>query len=88
METDNVIKDMKHHYNLKKLYSNQKIFGYLAQKHQLWNKLKFITALLINFVVLFSFSQNNGSQDLQDSNILLKERMYDPRLNFIDTVSN
>jgi hypothetical protein len=44
--------------------------------------------LLINFVVLFSFSQNNGSQDLQDSNILLKERMYDPRLNFIDTVSN
>ncbi|CAD8076144.1 unnamed protein product [Paramecium sonneborni] len=76
-----LIKVMEYEEKLNSVFAKNPIFAFFATSGKLWENCAFVTTLVINLIVLLSYSQsfyNEGSSDLTGD--LIYERLQDPRL--------
>ncbi|CAD8153241.1 unnamed protein product [Paramecium pentaurelia] len=76
-----LIKVMVYEEKLNQIFAKNPIFAFFASQGKLWENLAFVTTLVINFIVLLSYSQdfyNEGDQGVTGD--LIYERLQDPRI--------
>ncbi|CAK81773.1 unnamed protein product (macronuclear) [Paramecium tetraurelia] len=76
-----LIKVMEYEEKLNQVFAKNPIFAFFATSGKLWENCAFVTTLVINLIVLLSYSQSfyNESQSGQTGD-LIYERLQDPRL--------
>jgi hypothetical protein len=55
-ETPRYMEEIKHQHRLNKLYKTSKVLNFIAKRNQLWKDLAFINCLIINFLIIASYS--------------------------------
>ncbi|CAK68868.1 unnamed protein product (macronuclear) [Paramecium tetraurelia] len=76
-----LIKVMEYEEKLNQVFAKNPIFAFFATSGKLWENCAFVTTLVINLIVLLSYSQkfyNEGQSDITGD--LIYERLLDPRL--------
>ena len=86
---------MKYEEKLRIFFNYNPILGIIANHGKLWEQLAFLCTLLINFIIVFSYSQyfldENGEVEKEDPNYRSKlsySRLYDPRIFYRKSQTN
>lgn len=72
---------MKHEERLRLMFDKYKMLGYVAKNIKKWEHFAFYIACLLNFIVLFSYSEYYVTSEQKLSKVTYNRgRLYDPRL--------
>jgi len=81
--SDDIIKIMQHEHRLKLFFNKYKVIAIFANHVSLWQSLSFTIALVVNFLILASYSGFYG-----DETDPLKRRLNNPRLFLISEITS
>lgn len=90
MDKDVFIRTMKHEEKLAKLFNKNKLIGVIFNHEKLWKDLAFITNLVINAIIIASYSEyypNLESFAVDPEGAVAYARKYEPRF-FLDETLN
>jgi len=84
--SDEIIQIMQHEERLKVFFGKNKFLALFAQHVNLWKDLAFILTIVLNFLIIFSFSEYSGDEVNDESEF--EARMNHPRLFLNDDITN
>jgi hypothetical protein len=72
-ETTKIIEEYKHEHRLNKVFKKYKLLNFITANNSLWKDLAFMNTLLINFLILASYSEYHNTHRLKEPSFLYGE---------------